>query len=126
MGEIALGSPPQVLSVMFDTGSSIAYALTSRCQKGCPARLAKFDPELSGTFIDYPDRRQDQNYGQGFVTGDLAQDQVCFSQETDRCDTLRYLAVDGGNELGRDQFSGIVGLAPPNPDEPSAVPAVTS
>ena len=59
VGEIALGTPPQVLSVMFDTGSSIAYALTSRCQKGCPARLAKFDPELSGTFIDYPDRRQD-------------------------------------------------------------------
>jgi len=54
---MAIGTPPQVLSVMFDTGSSIAYALTTRCKKGCPSRLEKFDPELSGTFVDYTDRR---------------------------------------------------------------------
>ena len=59
VGDIAIGSPPQVLTVMFDTGSSIAYALTTRCTKGCPGRLEKFDPELSGTFVDYADRRQD-------------------------------------------------------------------
>lgn len=79
VGTVAVGSPPQPLTVMFDTGSSIMYALTSRCKKGCPKRLEKFDPELSGTFQDFADRRQEQNYGRGYVHGSQAQDQVCFS-----------------------------------------------
>lgn len=59
---------------MFDTGSSIMYALSSKCKKGCPQRLEKFDPDQSATFVDYGDKRQDQNYGKGFVTGGLALD----------------------------------------------------
>jgi hypothetical protein len=59
---------------MFDTGSSIIYAQTSRCKMGCPDRLSKFDPDQSSSFAETPDKRQDQNYGQGFVTGDLAKD----------------------------------------------------
>ena len=50
VGTISIGSPPQPLTVMFDTGSSIMYALTSKCKKGCPKRLEKFDPEISSTF----------------------------------------------------------------------------
>jgi hypothetical protein len=56
----------------------------------------------------------------------LAQDQVCFSQDTEHCDSIRYLAVDGGNELTHDQFSGIFGLAPANPDEKNNIPSFTS
>jgi len=44
---------------MFDTGSSIMYALSSKCKKGCPQRLEKFDPDQSATFVDYGDKRQD-------------------------------------------------------------------
>ena len=57
VGTIAIGTPPQPLSVMFDTGSSIMYALTTRCQKGCLKRLEKFEPEASGTFQDFVDKR---------------------------------------------------------------------
>ena len=120
---MAIGTPPQPLTVMFDTGSSIMYALTSRCKKGCPKRLEKFDPELSGTFQDTPDKRQEQNYGKGFVQGSLAQDQVCFSQEQDKCMATSFLSVDGGNDLQKDQFSGIIGLAPASTEEKNIIPS---
>jgi hypothetical protein len=57
---------------MFDTGSSLAYALSNKCEKGCPGRLTKFETDLSTSFVDYTDRRHEQNYGQGFVAGFLA------------------------------------------------------
>lgn len=106
---------------MFDTGSSIMYALTSHCSKGCPKRLEKFDPSDSGSYTE-TDKRQDQNYGQGFVTGVLAQDNICFTQKTDDCPQINFLSVDGGNDLVKDQFSGIIGLAPASTEEKSLVP----
>lgn len=57
------------------------------------------------------------------MTGKLAQDQMCFSQNTETCASIRMLAVDAANELQKDQFSGIIGLAPPNPDEKNNIPA---
>jgi len=69
-----VGSPPQKMTVMFDTGSSIIYFLTSKCKKGCPQRLQLFSVESSQSFEEQVGKRQDQNYGQGFVTGDIAKD----------------------------------------------------
>ena len=36
---------------------------------------------------------------------------------------INFLSVDGGNELQKDQFSGIVGLAPTSTEEKSVVPS---
>lgn len=36
---------------------------------------------------------------------------------------INFLSVDGGNELQKDQFSGIVGLAPASTEEKSVVPS---
>lgn len=77
--------PPQQMSFMFDTGSSIMYALTSNCHKGCPMGLTKFDMEKSSSYQSFVDKRQDQHYGAGFVTGGMGEDQVCFTQQTDGC-----------------------------------------
>lgn len=53
VGEILIGQPPQLMHVMFDTGSSIMYVLSTKCEKGCPARLEKYDAESSSTFEDF-------------------------------------------------------------------------
>ena len=36
---------------------------------------------------------------------------------------INLLSVDGGNELQKDQFSGIIGLAPASSEEKSIVPS---
>ena len=118
--------PPQSIQVMFDTGSSIMYALSTHCKKGCPEQLDRFDPEASGTFQSFADKRQDQHYGSGFVTGGMGLDQVCFTQDTSSCKSYNFLSVDGGHELQKDQFSGIIGLAPPSQEEKSTVPAFST
>ena len=107
---------------MFDTGSSIMYVLSTKCEKGCPARLEKYDAEQSSTFEDFRANRWEQNYGQGFVKGGMGKDQVCWSNEAENCQAFKFLSVDGGNELQKDQFSGIVGLAPPSSEEKSTIP----
>mmetsp|Transcript_41888 Transcript_41888/g.64109 ORF Transcript_41888/g.64109 Transcript_41888/m.64109 type:complete len:229 (-) Transcript_41888:364-1050(-) len=128
---------------MFDTGSSIMYMLTTNCEHGCPQSLAKFDVNSSTSLVEQPEKRQDQNYGRGFVTGDVAKDQMCFeaNHKSDgnstppeeinnstaappklECPQYEFLAVDKGNELGRDRFSGIVGLSPPTDDNSTVAP----
>ena len=44
---------------MFDTGSSIMYALSTKCKKGCPDYLSKFDGDQSANFMSFADKRQD-------------------------------------------------------------------
>lgn len=63
VGEVLVGQPQQLMTVMFDTGSSIMYVLSTKCQKGCPGRLEKFDAEQSSTFEDFRAQRQEQAYG---------------------------------------------------------------
>lgn len=99
------------------------YVLSTKCQKGCPGRLEKFDAEQSSTFEDFRAQRQEQAYGQGFVKGGMGKDQVCWSNDQENCQYFKFLSVDGGNELQKDQFSGIIGLAPPSSEEKSTVPA---
>lgn len=91
-----------MMTVMFDTGSSIMYVMSTKCKRGCPDRLEKFDQDNSGTFQYFQKQRQDQNYGSGFVTGAMALDQVCFGNTIDKCDNYKFLLVDGGNELQKD------------------------
>jgi len=37
--------------------------------------------------------------------------------------SINFLSVDGGNELQKEQFSGIIGLAPASTEEKSVVPS---
>ena len=62
---------------------------------------------------DDKDARTEINYGKGFISGQVATDRVCFSQGDDHCMiNLQFLAVDNGEDLDRDKFSGIIGLSP--------------
>lgn len=43
------GTPPQKMTVTFDTGSAILYVLSDRCTR-CPKDKAKYSPAGSSTF----------------------------------------------------------------------------
>lgn len=54
-------------------------------------------------------------YGTGEVEGNIARDQICFSNNkvSDICvDQLEFLSVNSATDIEKDQFSGIVGLSP--------------
>jgi len=99
VGDIYLGQPVQKLTVMFDTGSALMYALTSNCTRGCPSSLTTFAGNESSTFQSFADKKQEQNYGRGYVSGAVAKDKLCFEEKGTDCPEVEFLAVDHGQQL---------------------------
>ncbi|KAF9002787.1 aspartic peptidase domain-containing protein [Cyathus striatus] len=62
-GNISVGTPPQVLPVIFDTGSSTLEFASTACGLECSNQVL-FDPSKSKTFVD-----GGQSFNISFVTG---------------------------------------------------------
>jgi len=65
------------MTMQFDTGSALLYVVTEKCQ-GCPESMDRFDTSKSTTYRTDGEKASEV-YGAGQVTGDISQDQVCFS-----------------------------------------------
>jgi hypothetical protein len=106
-----MGTPPQKMRVMFDTGSALMYMATDKC-KNCPNDMSLFETSKSSTYTG-SGNRQAQSYGSGSVEGEIAQETVCFSKDQLSCvSSASFIAVDQASEVGKDRFSGIIGLSP--------------
>jgi hypothetical protein len=74
--------------------------------------MSVFDSTKSGTF-KATGNRQAQSYGSGSIEGEIAQETICFSQNELTCISgASFIAVDQASDVGKDRFSGIVGLSP--------------
>lgn len=73
-GPIAIGSPPQTINVIFDTGSANLWAPASNCSN-CGALHKKYDSSKSSTYVANGSIF-DIQYGSGPVSGFLSADTV--------------------------------------------------
>jgi hypothetical protein len=65
--------------MLFDTGSAVIYAMSDRCMKiDCPEDMVKLDTR-STSLVDKK-IRQELNYGQGYVSGSIANEDICLSE----------------------------------------------
>ena len=66
--------------MLFDTGSAVIYAISDKCLKDdCPEYMTKLDTR-STSLRDHPGNRQELNYGEGYVSGTIANENLCFGE----------------------------------------------
>ena len=103
---------------MFDTGSPMLYVLTDKCESALCPQEVKYSPSGSASFrvqVDGGDKEPLAHcYGKGCVSGEVARDQICFTQDKGgQCMSgATLLAVQEATDIEKDKFSGIVGLGP--------------
>lgn len=73
--------------------------------------MEKYDTR-SKSLKDHSGNRQELNYGQGYVSGTIGKDRLCFDGDNKCLQDIELLVGDQGKDLEKDKFSGIVGLAP--------------
>lgn len=115
IGNIVIGDQKQKLPVLFDTGSALMYVVTDKCQNELCPQEVKYQPGSSGKYSLGQDKDPVAKcYGKGCVSGQVSQDQVCFSADDDKAclSGATFLAVNEATDIEKDKFSGIVGLSP--------------
>ena len=111
--------------MLFDTGSSMVYMLTDKCDKDLCPQEQKFEQFNSGSFKEQSKEETAHCYGKGCVNGYVSRDDICFqkdAKERSSCVSgATFLAVKEATDIEKDQFSGIVGLSPQS--DVAALPA---
>lgn len=126
VGTISVGTPPQSMTVIFDTGSSDLWFPSESC-KSC-GNHKKFNPNHSSTYNVYPNGSLVLNagaefaigYGSGSVSGKKATETITFSTltvpmvwfglATAEDSSIDYFEMDGICGLG---FEGLASVTHP-------------
>ncbi|OBZ68305.1 Pepsin A [Grifola frondosa] len=117
-GNISVGTPPQTVSVVFDTGSQTLEFVSTQCGASCINQTA-FDISASSTFVD-GGREQTLDFGTG-VGVDLVVNNDYVLTIRSATDTVSvgglsagevslFTIVDQTPAFGIDPFSGIQGM----------------
>ncbi|XP_073523046.1 cathepsin E isoform X1 [Phyllobates terribilis] len=112
-GQISIGSPPQVFTVIFDTGSSNLWVPSVYCTTQACLEHARFKPSQSSTY-----KTDGQpffiQYGTGNLTGVLGVDQVTVQGITVQNQVFAESVSEPGSTFQDANFDGILGLAYPS------------
>ncbi|KZO97330.1 aspartic protease [Calocera viscosa TUFC12733] len=121
-GDVSIGTPPQQLTVDFDTGSADLWVPTicGNCQTGLPQSY--FHAEKSSTY-NQTMKPFEITYGSGEVAGTIAQDTAALYGLRVNSQTFGAVNVVS-SQFTNDPASGIIGLAFESIAQTSAPPLI--
>jgi len=122
-GQISIGTPPKIFSVIFDTGSGNLILPSAQCDSAACNAHRKYDPQSSTTSVGVgrkgtslqqnPGQKKEASikFGTGNIHGHFYQDNICLGGES-ACMTANFIGTDYESEMPFSQcsFDGIMGL----------------
>ncbi|XP_075404152.1 pepsin A [Tenrec ecaudatus] len=120
-GTIAIGTPPQEFTVIFDTGSSNLWVPSIYCSSPACSNHNRFNPQKSSTY-QATSQTVSIAYGTGSMTGILGYDTVQVAGIADTNQIFGLSQTEPGSFLYYSPFDGILGLAYPNIASSGATP----
>ncbi|NXW59082.1 PEPA protein, partial [Eurystomus gularis] len=120
-GTITIGTPGQVFTVVFDTGSSNLWVPSIYCKSLSCSNHNRFNPHLSSTFVATNDTLS-IGYGTGSMTGVLGYDTVVVANIKVMNQIFGLSETEPGTTFYYSPFDGILGLAFPAISSSGATP----
>jgi len=122
-GQLKVGTPPQLFTVVFDTGSGNLLVPGKTCESEACTAHDRFDARASSTASEVncdgspisPGGIGDEvtiTFGTGHVTGQCLSDQICVGNVCNRGDFIAA-TDESSHPFAQFQFDGVLGLAMP-------------
>ena len=112
VGTIGIGTPPQNIHVIFDTGSANLWVTSSLCQSDACSMHESYDHSKSSTYVANGEEVS-VRFGTGDIEGMLSADDFHVGPMVVKKQTFGEITVENGNVFATDHFAGIAGLAFP-------------
>ncbi|NXR15045.1 PEPA protein, partial [Semnornis frantzii] len=120
-GNITIGTPGQVFTVIFDTGSANLWVPSIYCNSSACKNHHLFNPNMSSTYVS-TNRSLSITYGTGSMTGVLGYDTVTVYEITITNQIFGLSVTEPGDVFTYSPFDGILGLAYPSISASGATP----
>jgi cathepsin D len=109
VGEIGIGTPPQWMDVIFDTGSGNLFINSKRCKEhSCKSRKS-FDYEQSESYKKM-NGQLEVGFGSGVLTGNMCQDTITIGDVVIPNQDFAEVVDEEGEVFDDSKFSGVLGL----------------
>ena len=112
VGTIGIGTPPQDIHVIFDTGSANLWVTSSLCKSDACSMHESYDHEKSSTYTANGEEVS-VRFGTGDIEGMLSADDFHVGPMLVKSQTFGEITVENGNVFATSHFAGIAGLAFP-------------